>query len=264
MNRDVVRQISNVVILIVTVAVNYVSQALPLNNQTSAEIANRFENNFFFPANYAFSIWGIIYVGLAAFAIYQALPSQRENPLLRRIGFLFVIGSIANMGWLVAFHFDQHVISLVMMVTLLVILVTVYIRIRPAGYAATLADRLAIRVPFSLYFGWITVATIANATYVLLDLGWDGLGIAFTTWGAIMIVVGAVVSGVIAYRFKDIAYAAVIVWAFVAIIVRHGAVQDVALAAGVMAAAVALAAIIANILSLTGGGRNQGTVTGAA
>ena len=92
---DIVRQAINLVALIVTLIVNYLANALPINGQTTATISDRFPV-FFVPAGYVFAIWGVIYLALSAFTVYQALPSQRANPLLRRVGYLFAATCVVN------------------------------------------------------------------------------------------------------------------------------------------------------------------------
>lgn len=243
MNRDVVRQIVNVVMTLFVIGFNAWSQALPLNGQTSAMIANS-RPSYFFPANYVFSIWGVIYIGLIAFAIYQALPAQRDNPRLRRIGYWFAFSSIANVTWLTMFHFNQYELSMIAMVALLASLVVIYLRLRTPGAPVSTLETWAVRVPFSIYFGWITVATVANASFVLYNPDQLLLGIADSTWGAIMLVVSAVIAGYVSFRYRDIAYAAVIIWAFVGIIARWPEVNLIAVTAGLMAAAVGVAALI--------------------
>lgn len=245
MNRDVIRQIANVVFVILTLAVNSLSQIIPFNGQTSAQIANRYaERTYFLPANYVFSIWGIIYIGMIAFAVYQALPAQRENPRLRRIGYWFVLSCIANATWLVLFHWNQFALSTVAMIVLLVALVRVYLILRD-GQPISRFEFWCVRVPMSIYFAWITVATVANFTYVGVDANWDGFGIAYDTWGAIMLVVAGIIAGAVAVINRDLAYMGVIVWAFVGIVVRHTNVSPVALAAGIMAGVVGVGALIA-------------------
>lgn len=253
-------QIVNLIAVFVTLGFNALSQILPLNNQTSAEIANRFTGNYFFPANYVFSVWSVIYIGLIAFGIYQALPSQRDNPLLARIGVWFVVSCAANCIWLFFFHYNLFPLSMIAMIVLLVSLIQIYRAIRPAGIAPTRADTWCVRVPFSLYLGWITVATIANASYVLLDGGFNGFGIDFVTWGAIMIAIGGIIAGVFAYLNSDLAYAAVIVWAFAGIIGRYPDVGVVALPAGILAALVAIAALVAFFVT----NRRTSTTTSSA
>jgi hypothetical protein len=249
-------RVVNLVAVIATIAYNAFTQILPLNGQTSADIANRFTDNYFFPANYVFSIWSIIYIGLIAFGIYGVLPKQANNPLLERIGPWFLVSCIANCVWLTFFHFNLYPASMAAMIVLLVSLIAIYLRIRPAGVSISRADLWVVRVTFSVYLGWITVATIANASYVLTDAGWNGFGIDNATWGAIMIVVGGIIAGAFAYLNRDIPYALVIVWAFAGIIARFADanVPAVVISSGVLAALVGAAALFAWYTSRSRGG----------
>lgn len=230
---------------IATILFNIFSQApFPLNGQTSRDIANRFDPNYFLPANYVFSIWGVIYTVVLIYGIYQALPAHRDNRLLDSIRPWFWLSCVSNMVWLVLFHFNQFALSTVAMVVLLVSLVVMYLRLRqPNGL--TNRGYWAVSVAMSIYFGWITVATVANFTYVFLDLGWDGFGIAAETWGAVMVVVGGLIALGIAYFNRDLAYGGVIIWAFVGIFARHQAVAVVGLPSLLMAALVAAGVALA-------------------
>ena len=118
MTRDVIRQWVNMLALVGMLIVNSASEAIPLNGQTSAEIANRLPI-LFVPANYVFSVWGIIYTLLIGFGLYQALPSQKENPVLRRIGYWFALTCAANGIWLVLFHYNLFALSMIAMLILL-------------------------------------------------------------------------------------------------------------------------------------------------
>lgn len=253
MNKDVVRQWAVTISVIATIVVNALSQAIPFNGQTSAEIANRYANNFFLPANYVFSVWSIIYIGLIAYSIFQSRPSQRENPRLRKIGYWFVASCVANSIWLVLFHYEQFWLSTVAMLVLLASLVKIYVSLRD-GSAISTAERWTTRVTFSIYLGWITVATVANFTYALFAANWDGFGLSFETWGVIMLVVAGLIAAALAYFHRDVAYAGVIVWAFVGIISRHSDVGAIALSAGVMAALVAVAALVRYVINTPRGG----------
>lgn len=212
MNRDIVRQFINIVGLVFVFIINGAAEAIPLNGQTSAEISNRLPI-YFVPANYVFSIWGVIYVLLTIFTVYQALPSQRENPYLRKIGYWFALTCLANGTWLVLFHYNQFPLSLVAMLILLAALIVIYTRIEVGKVAVSNATRWCIQIPFSVYLGWITVATVANASYVLSDAGWNGFGISGPVWAAIMLVVAAVITLTIIVTRRDAAYTAVLLWA---------------------------------------------------
>lgn len=234
-------------ITIATIVFNIFSQApFPLNGQTSRDIANRFDPNYFLPANYVFSIWGVIYTVTLIYGIYQALPKNRENPILDAIRPWFWLSCVANMVWLVLFHFNQFALSTVAMIVLLVSLVVIYLRLR----RGSLSNRAywAVSVAMSIYFGWITVATVANFTYVFLDMGWDGFGVSAEMWGAIMVVVGGLIALAIGYINRDLAYGGVIIWAFVGIFSRHQAVPVVGLPSLLMAALMAAALALAYFL----------------
>jgi hypothetical protein len=248
MGRITLRQIVNVIALLLTVGFNTFSQ-LPTSNfgvGTNAEIANRYPDLYYFPANAAFSIWGLLYLGLFVFGIYQALPAQRDNPHVERIGWLFVLSCIFNVAWISCFQYEQFALSMVMMLGLLGTLITIYLRLGIGHTAVTLRDKLLVHVPFSAYLGWITAATVTNAAYVLRNAGWDGFGLAPEYWTAIMLVITGVLGLVMVLRNRDIAYALVIAWATFWIYSRHSNVQIVA----IFALGVALVMVIALVLRL--------------
>lgn len=238
MNRDLVRQITNVVALVFALALNGLSEAIPLNGQTSAEIANRIPI-LFVPANYVFGIWGIIYVLLIGFGVYQALPSQRENPAFRRIGYWFALSCVANGIWLVLFHYDQFPLSMIAMIVLLASLIIIYTRLN-IGLTAVKGGMRWAHTTFSVYLGWITVATVANAAYVLYVANWDGFGIAPEAWTVLLLLVATGLTLAAIYIRRDLAYTAVILWALVGIIVKQAAVPPVAVTAGIMVAVIVL------------------------
>src|SRR5690242_10072648 len=102
-SNNLLRQITVLVAAIVTVIYNGISQAIPIGGQTSADVSNRYPT-FFTPANYAFAIWGVIYLLILGYAIYQALPAQRENPNARKTGWLFVLTCALNCVWITLFQ----------------------------------------------------------------------------------------------------------------------------------------------------------------
>src|SRR4030043_2288064 len=128
LNRQILRQVINIFAVIATIVVNGLANAMPLNNQTTGEISNRFQF-YFVPAGYVFSIWGLIYLGLIAFAIFQALPSQRENPRLRASGWWIALGGLANIAWIFLWHYEQFPLTLIAMLVLLGTLILTYLRL---------------------------------------------------------------------------------------------------------------------------------------
>ncbi|MEP6989051.1 MAG: TspO/MBR family protein [Chloroflexota bacterium] len=242
MNRDFFRQFINIVALVFVLVMNGLSEAIPLNGQTSAQISNRLPI-FFVPANYVFGVWGVIYTLLIVFVIYQALPSQRENPYLRKIGYWFALTCVANGVWLVLFHYNQFALSMVAMLILLAALIVIYTRIEIGRGAVRNATRWCIQIPFSTYLGWITVATVANAAYVLYDAKWNGFGISGEVWAAIMLVVATVITLTIIVTRRDVAYTAVLLWALVGIVIKQSAAPLVAGTAAVVAVVILLTLI---------------------
>ena len=238
--KDIVRQVVNVVAVIGTLVVNGLANALPLNGLTTGEISDRFDV-YFVPAGYVFSIWGLIYLGLIGFAIYQALPAQRENPRLRSVGYLFAFSCAANVAWLFLWHYEQFLWSVMAMVALLLSLILIYLRLGIGRIEVSTAERWLVQVPFSVYLGWVTVATVANVTSVLDYVSWGGWGIAPQVWAVIMLVVGTGIATAVGLTRGDVAYMLVIVWAFVGIAVKHAATPTVAIAAWVTTGLVVLA-----------------------
>jgi hypothetical protein len=243
MRKDSVRQWLNVLAIIVTIVVNGLANALPINGQQTGEISDRFPV-LFVPAGYVFSIWGLIYVGLVAFAVYQALPAQRANDRLRRIGYWFVVSCLANAVWILLWHYNLFPVSLLAMLLLLASLIVIYLRLDIGRTATAAAEKWAVDAPFSVYLGWITVATVANATTVLYDLGWNGGGIGPEFWAVLMIAAATIICLAVILTRRDVAYSLVIIWALIGIAVKQGdRSQSVATAAIVAAVVVALALV---------------------
>jgi translocator protein len=228
----------NLILLTVTLVVNTLANTLPLGGRTTGEISDSF-NVLFVPAGYVFSIWGLIYLGLIGFSVYQALPAQQNNPAVRATDYWFALTSVANTLWIVFWHYSYYALTLAMMLTLLGSLIVIYRRlaaIKPAG-AAT---RWLVHAPFSLYLGWISVATIANASVVLVDLGWDGRPLDPVAWTVVMLAAAAVLALLMLWLHRDMVYAGVIAWALIGILVKQAGIAPIALAS-VMALAATVA-----------------------
>lgn len=227
MNKDVFRQTMIVLLVLLTIVVNGLANALPLNDLTTGEISDRFEV-YFVPAGYVFSIWGLIYLGLIGYAIYQALPSQRQNPRLQSIGGFFTLASLANIAWLFLWHYEQFVGTLIAMLVLLISLVVIYLRLGIGRGIVSMAESWLVRLPFSIYLGWISVATVANVTSLLDYLDWDGFGLSPEVWMIIVLAVVVVIAGLMSVTRRDIAYSLVILWALAGIAVKHTSVTLIA------------------------------------
>lgn len=239
MKKDTVRQILVVLAVVLTIVVNVMANALPINGQNTGEISDRFQV-LFVPAGYVFAIWGLIYIGLIAFAIFQALPKQKGNPHLRSIGYLFVLSCLANCAWIFSWHYNLFVLSLVLMLILLICLIAIYLRLDIGKTRVSQAEKWCINIPISVYLGWITVATVANVTDVLYYLGWNGGTVSPEVWAVIMLVVATVIGVVMAVTRADIAYLLVLVWAFIGIAVKHANVNLVSTTAWIMSGVIGL------------------------
>jgi len=198
--------------------VNSLAQSLPLGGRTTGELSALYPNAVV-PVGATFSIWGIIYLGIVAWAVVQFLPSAAR--LGSRIGVLFALTSAWNAGWLVAWHYLLPGLSVVIMATLLATLVLLHLRLEDAdGYAAEDAEAapkwplLLALGAFGLYLGWILVATVVNITAWLVSLGWEGWGLSDGTWGALVAAVGVGVAAFVQRRFMNPAIGAAAAWGF--------------------------------------------------
>ncbi|UCG26144.1 MAG: tryptophan-rich sensory protein, partial [Chloroflexota bacterium] len=209
MNRDTVRQILVVVSVAATIIVNGLASALPINGQTTGEISDSFDV-FFVPAGYVFSIWGLIYLGLIAYGVYQVLPAQAHNSDLRAIGYIFALSSLANIGWILLWHYEVFPATVLVMLALLVCLIAIYLRLDIGRKQVSNGMRWLVHLPFSIYLGWITVATIANVTALLSYWDWSGWGVSPEAWTVIMLAIATAVGGLVSFTRGDIAYALVL------------------------------------------------------
>jgi benzodiazapine receptor len=240
--KDTLRQITNLVTVIFALTINILASALPLNGQNTGEISDRFQV-YFVPAGYVFSIWGIIYIGWIAFTIYQFRPSQKESPRLRRLGYLFALSNIANAIWLFTWHYNFFGVGVLVMLTLLSLLIASYLCLNVNRASVSRAERWSVDIPFSIYLGWITVATVANVTDWLYLVNWDGFGIPATTWAVIMLVVASILGLAMTITRRDAAYLFVLAWSFIGIAVKQTPAPNVVTGAWIAAALMLVLAV---------------------
>ena len=218
---DTLAQIAVVVSFVFTLTMNTLAVTLPLFGRSTKEISDSFPS-FFTPAGYVFSIWSVLYLTQLVFAIYQALPAQGNNPRIRAVRYPFVAACLFNGFWIIAWHGLIAPLSMVLMLGLLASLIFAYNKLE-IGLTADLgaADRWLVRLPFSLYLGWITVATVANAVSLLLDLNWNGFGISGQVWAAVLVLIAAGFGTAFSLSRHDVGYNMVLLWAFGGIYVAH-------------------------------------------
>ena len=236
------RQIITILATIITITVNALASLLPLNGQDTGQISDRF-NILFVPDGYVFAIWGIIYLGLLLYTIYQALPSQRDNPTLNTIAPLYWLSSLANSIWIFLWHYEFFLITPIAMLTILVSLVLIYTHLSKSRPVSNTAQKGFVLLPFSIYLGWISVATVANITQVLFFINWGGWGITPEVWAVIMLVVATILGILMHWREKDIAYGLVLIWAFIGIAVKQAGFPLVATTAWVTSVVLALSTV---------------------
>jgi hypothetical protein len=216
----IVRQLLVILVYAVTLVVNSMASSGALGGTPTRDISNAYPI-LFVPANITFSIWGVIYLGLTVFVIFQALPAQRENPAVKRISGLFILSGLFNMVWLVLFQNFQFWASVPFMLGLLGSLIAIYLRLE-IGKPASRSTFWFLQVPFSIYMGWITIATIANVAQAFYASGATELGLGGPVWAAIMLVIGTVIiSAVILHGRGNIAYALTAIWAVAGIVMKQ-------------------------------------------
>ena len=230
-----------------TIAFNSLANSIPLNGLTTGEISDRFQV-LIVPAGYVFSIWGLIYLGLIAFSVYQLIPSRRNDPELQRIRVPFLVSCAANITWLTLWHYEQFVLTVVAMTALLLSLIAVYLGLGNRESKVPAGKIWLVRVPFSIYLGWITVAAIANVSTVLTFFEWNGFGISAVIWTRIMLAAGVLLGTLMTLQHQDLAYDLVLVWAFIGIALKHSAMPDVAISAWIAAGLVGLVLAPASLL----------------
>ncbi|MEM6964516.1 MAG: hypothetical protein AAF573_07115 [Bacteroidota bacterium] len=232
-------QILNIVAFVAMVYVNYLSNALPINGRTPGQISDSLPNEFV-PAGLTFSIWGVIYLLLLGFVIYQAKDLFRSkannDSWFWQVGIFFILTCAANIGWIFVWHYGYYLISVGVMITFLVLLIIIYQRLNIGKVTVSSSVRWLVHHPFSVYLGWITVATIANVTAYLVSIGWDGFGILEVYWAIIMIIVAAYIGQRVLSSRGDIGYGLVLIWAFFGIVLKQwsgfeGTPNNVAIAA---------------------------------
>jgi hypothetical protein len=235
-----------------TVVVNALANILPINNITTGALSDLYPN-LFVPAGLTFAIWGLIYVLLGIFVIYPLVPRVRRDPqkveFVQRIGSLFFISCLANIGWIFAWHYQIVPLSLVLMLILLGCLLAIYVRLNVGKSEATKAEKYFVHVPFSVYLGWITIATIANVTALLVNINWNTWGLGEQFWAVAVIVVGIAIALSALFTRKDIYYSLVVDWALIGILLKRLSVTTVPAQSVVVVTIVGLVLVSGGIIA---------------
>ncbi|MEK0313058.1 tryptophan-rich sensory protein [Cohnella sp. 56] len=225
-------KILNALAWVGVVAVNAAAATGALLGQSSGEISDKFPT-LVTPAGYAFAIWSVIYLLALGYVVVAFLPSRRDDRTMRATAPWFFVSCLFNVGWLLVWHSERYTASAFVIACLLLTLIGLYAASRPAARAPRRSgDFFLIALPFSVYLGWVTVATIVNISVALRAAGWDGWGISDAAWAVSLILVAAILAVVAALKDGDPWFPLTVAWALIAIGVKqHPASQTVAIAA---------------------------------
>lgn len=244
MNR--LRLLCNALSVALVLATNYFSQIGKINGQTIGSLSRKYDN-LFTPAGFAFSIWGIIFLGMLLLVAYQAfcVIAKREQSSFSKVGFWFALVNLCNALWVVLWLYEMTAFSVLMMLLMLIGLTTICIRLRHVHFRSNWAQRAFVCWPLSVYAGWISVATIANISAYLSKLGWQGGIFTPATWTISLIVVAVLLYVFVSWKLSLSSFALVGCWALYAIYARHQ-VQEIQIA---VAAAVGAIVILLSIVA---------------
>lgn len=202
-----------------TVVVNFLATTGKINGINTAAVSDA-NPTLFTPKGYTFAIWGIIYLLLFVYLLVQLFSKDLgRDERLSKIAFWFIVSSAANVGWIFAWQYSQFLVSALVMLILLFSLTRILTLV--AGTERTYTSFFSLELPFGLYAGWITVATIANIAVLLLRLGWDGFGIPWFIWLTIVLLVAVIIALTATRDTRNVAYPAAILWGLLGILTRY-------------------------------------------
>ena len=245
----------NTIGLLVMLTLNGLANAIPINGMTTGAVSDKYDN-LFVPAGLTFSIWGLIYLLLTAFVVYQwkvARGNSKPNAFVEKVGAWFFVSCLANAAWIVAWHYELLPLSVLLMLVLLACLLSIYLRLGVGLTAVTRGERYFVHLPFSVYLGWITIATIANVSALLVSVHWNTLGLGEQFWAVAVIAVGIGIALAMAFRRGDVYFCLVVDWALAGILLKRvldTTTPDTAVMAAAMAGIVLISAAIFVLVAL--------------
>ena len=240
----------NLVAFAIVILLNFLSNALPINGQTMPEISAKYPS-LFTPAGFTFAIWGAIYLGLLVFVIWQALPAQRSSDKVARLSTWFQINCLMNAVWIVVWHYDLLVLSLLVMLVILATLILIYRTLIADIDAAPFTEHLVLYLPFSLYAGWITLATIANASILQTSNGWDYVWLTAVQWTLLKLALAGAIGARMVLKYRDPVFGAVVIWGAYGISAMQSATPSVSGAALTLSLLMALLVVFEFVTRLT-------------
>ena len=220
--------IFNFLSVIAAIAVNYLAQTGFINDTTMGEMSRNY-SNLFTPADYAFSIWGLIYVallGFSGFMVHQAFTNGKHTDFIKNTSFWFIVANVGTCLWVFAWLNDFVGVSVVLMFLILAKLCKIIINNDMEVWDAPFKVIFFYWWPICLFSGWITVASIANVSAWLTEIGWDGTFLSEAQWTIVMISIAVIINALMIYLRNMREFAGVGIWALIAIYVRHQGSQE--------------------------------------
>ena len=243
-------RIASIIAFVIMIVVNTLAITLPINGKTTKEVSDLYPN-LFVPAPITFSIWSIIYIFLLFYVIYQTgIISKKSTSIgikINEIGGLFILSCLLNAIWIICWQYLNTLLSVIVMILLLMNLIILYLKTR-TDKKASLKRKAFLAAPFSIYLGWISVATIANITALLVSLKWNGFGLNQQIWTIIMITIAVALAFLSLKKFKDYLYSLVIFWAILGIFINHATTLKYAYPSIIFTTSVALIVLFALML----------------
>ena len=213
-------KILNVAALVVVVLVNYLANALPINGVKTADISNKYFNEFA-PANLTFSIWAVIYSLIIGVMIWQFVNvNEAKNKEISQFSTYFIANCLLNAAWLFAWHYEIFVLTIILMLGILYTLVQLN-RIESKEFPTDLPTKWLLQSGFGVYLGWICIATIANITTFLVSLNFNKLGLTDTFWTGTVIGIGSITAAMLVVRYKNMYIGFAVIWALIGIVIRQ-------------------------------------------
>lgn len=211
----------NTFMFLVMILVNALANIIPINGYNTGQVSD-FYPSLFTPAPITFSIWGVIYITLGIFIAYQLgwIKGTKTKQSIENIGILFGISCFLNILWILNWHYMNIGATLMIMVLLLLNLIAIYLKLRSYGFIDRQVEKWCVMLPFSLYLGWISVATIANVSVWFIHIGFKSAGFMATFWTLALLVVAGMLAVQMVKQYKDYAYAGVILWTYIGVLIR--------------------------------------------
>ena len=217
MKNNILLPVIAALLFVAMITVNVLANTLPINGLDTGEVSNRYPS-LFTPSGITFSIWSVIYFFLAGSVV--VMWTDRTDALIKKLLPLFCVSCILNISWILAWHYLLPGLSVVIMLALLFVLIIIFMTLTREE-ALDKTKNIWVKFPFTIYFAWISVATIANISAYLVSLGWHGGPVSEETWAVIMMFVAAALAFYMTTKYEAYWYSAVVIWALIGIFLRR-------------------------------------------